>query len=224
MSIQFALPFRFLSIRWPKNVQGIDRDGSPTYAGGMRWDDLFDDLEAQFRAGDQLELEAEISERARVDAASIELADRLRGALGGRLGVHLSSGSVFEGVLRYVGADGFVLNEELHQVLIPYAAAVRYVGLGRLAVGETSTVRKKLGLANALRALARDRSGLTVILGRGPAGTATLSGVIDRVGRDFFDLAMTQPGEPRRAGNVSQISTIPLAALAALRSLRVGEM
>ncbi|XAS66200.1 hypothetical protein V3C33_11870 [Micrococcaceae bacterium Sec5.7] len=190
----------------------------------MRWDALFDDMEAQFAAGDRIGLEAEITERARVDTASIELADRLRGSLGRRIGVHLASGSAFEGMLSHAGADGLVLNEEQQQVLIPYASAARYVGLGRLAVGEPSTVRQKLGLASALRGLARDRSGLTVILGCGSTGEASLSGVIDRVGRDFFDLAITQPGEARRSGSVSQMSTVPFSALGALRSLRSGEM
>ncbi|WP_426996352.1 hypothetical protein [Pseudarthrobacter sp. N5] len=190
----------------------------------MRWDALFDDMEAQFAAGDRLELESEVSERARVDAASIDLADRLRGSLGRRIGVHLASGSTFEGTLSHAGADALVLNEELHQVLIPYASAARYVGLGRFSIGEPSQVRRTLGLARELRGLARDRSGLTVLLARGSAGEAAFTGVIDRVGRDFFDLAMTQPGEVRRSGNVSQISTVPFGALAALRSLRSGDL
>ena len=197
----------------------IDRPGTRAYAGGMRWNALFEDMEAQLAAGERLDFDAEVAERARADAAAVELADRLRGSLGLRIGIHLASGTMFEGVLSHVGSQSLVLEEPRHQMLIPQASAVRYSGLSRLAVTEPSTVRQRLGLASSLRALARDRASLTVLVGRGPAESA-LHGVIDRVGRDFLDLAVTQAGEERRAANVRQTTTIPFAALAALRSSR----
>ncbi|WP_427130188.1 hypothetical protein [Pseudarthrobacter sp. S9] len=187
----------------------------------MRWDALFEDMEAQLAASERLDLDAEIAERARVDAAAVELADRLRGSLGLSIRVHLASGSVFEGALSHAGSQSLVLNEPKHQVLIPYASAVQYVGLSRLAVAEPSRVRQRLGLASALRGLARARASLAVLVARGP-GESTLHGVIDRVGRDFLELAVTQEGEDRRAANVRQIATIPFTALACLRSARAA--
>lgn len=89
---------------------------------------------------------------------------------------------------------------------------------------EPSSVRRKLGLASALRGLARDRADLSVFLIGGAEGMPGLSGVIDRVGRDYFDLAVTRPGEARRATNVSQVATVPFSALGALRSLRGAEL
>jgi hypothetical protein len=186
----------------------------------MRWDALFEDMEAQLASVDRLELESEIAERSRADVAGIELADRLRGSLGLRVAVHLASGNAFEGTLSHVGAESLLLNDHHHQVLIPFAAASRYHGLGRLAVSEPSSVRRKLGLASALRGLARDRADVAVVLVGGTTEAAGLSGVIDRVGRDYFDLALTRPGEARRAANVSQIASIPFSSLAALRSVR----
>ena len=44
--------------------------------------------------------------------------------------------------------------------------------------------------------------------------------MIDRVGRDYLDLAVTGEGEDRRAANVRQLATIPFAALAGIRSAR----
>jgi hypothetical protein len=201
----------------------IDRPDGHAYAGAMRWDDLFADLEAQLAAGERLDLDVEIDERARVDAAAVELADRLRGSVGLRIGVHLGSGTVYEGTLSHAGSQCLVLDEERHQVLIPYAAAVHYSGLSRLAVGMGPSVRQRLGLASALRGLARDRSSVTVLVWRGAAGESVLYGVIDRVGRDFLDLAVTRPGEERRPANVSGVATIPFAALAGLRSVRTAE-
>lgn len=189
----------------------------------MRWDALFDDMEAQLAANVRLELDAETAERTRADAAAVELADRLRGSLGLRIGVHLASGSMVEGILSHAGSQALVLNEPRHQLLIPYASAVRYLGLSRLAVAEPSRVRQRLGLASALRALARDRAGLAVLVSRGSAAESTLHGVIDRVGRDHLDLAVTVEGEDRRAANVRQVATIPFAALAGLRSVRSPE-
>lgn len=201
----------------------IDRRRGPAYAGAMRWDALFADLEAQLAAGERLDLDVEVDERARLDAAAVELADRLRGSVGLRIGVHLGSGSMYEGTLSHAGSQWLVLDEDRHQILIPHAAAVRYAGLARLAVGAGTAVRQRLGLASALRGLARDRANLTVMLWQGAAGESVLHGVIDRVGRDFLDLALIAPGEERRAVNVSGVATIPFGALAGLRSVRVSD-
>ncbi|MBT2531867.1 hypothetical protein J7E83_06965 [Arthrobacter sp. ISL-48] len=186
----------------------------------MRWDSLFNDMESQFAEGDRLSLEAEVTERARIETAAVHLADRLRGSLGAHVAVHLACRTVFEGTLSHAGADALVLNEARHQVLIPYAAAARYVGLGRLSVGEPSVVRRGIGLSHALRGLARDRAQLTVTLRGGSAQDSGLLGVIDRVGRDFFDLASLSVGEARRASQVKQVSSIPFGALGAIRSPR----
>ncbi|WP_346925339.1 hypothetical protein [uncultured Arthrobacter sp.] len=186
----------------------------------MRWDALFDDLETQMAAGERLDLDAEITERTRTEEAAVELADRLRGSLGRLIVVELASGSTFEGTLSHAGSQALVLDEPRHQVMVPYASAVRYVGLSRLAVAEPSRVRRGLGLASALRGLARDRAGLAVLISGGLAGETTLFGVIDRVGRDYLDLAVTGDGEERRAANVRQLATIPFAALAGIRSTR----
>lgn len=199
----------------------IDRFRAPAYAVAMRWDALFEDLEAQLAANERLNLDAEIAERARVDAGRVELADRLRGSLGLSIRVHLASGSVVEGNLSHAGSEALLLNEPGHQVLIPYTSALRYAGLARLAVTEPSRVRQRLGLASALRALARDRVHLAILVSRGP-GETTLHGVIDRVGRDFLDLAVTHEAQERRPPNVRQTATIPFGALASIRSVRTA--
>lgn len=196
---------------------GVDQMPERAYAGRMRWDALFNDMESQFAESERLSLDAEISERARIEVVAAGFADRLRGALGCRLSIHLASGDAFHGALSYAGADALVLDEEAHQVLIPYAAVVRYVGLGRSFRAEASHVRRALGLAHSLRALARDRADLTVVLG-GAAGGMRMEGVIDRVGQDYVDLAVVTPGEARRNHHVSHVSTIPFTALLAIRS------
>lgn len=189
----------------------------------MRWNALFQDLELQLAEAGILDLESEVAERSRADTAAIALDDRLRGSVGCRVSVHLGSGQVFAGTLTHAGSESLVIDEALHQVLVPYAAVGHYSGLGRFAVAEASPVRRGLGLASALRGLARDRAELTVLVA-GRLRDAQLQGVIDRVGRDFFDLALTLPGEARRAGRVADVATVPFQALDALRSSRGGEL
>lgn len=186
----------------------------------MRWDALFADMEAQFDAEIRLGLESEVAERARIELAGIGLADRLRGALGHSLGLGLASGLNIRGALVHVGGEWLVLDEASHQWLVPLRSVVAYEGLGRFAVAGQSKIRQKLGLASALRGLARDRSDLSVHLDTGTAQERVVTGVIDRVGLDHFDLAITLPGEPRRAGRVAGVTTIPFSRLSALRSTR----
>jgi hypothetical protein len=190
----------------------------------MRWDALFTDMEAQFAEGGKLALEGEISERARVEAASVALADRLRGGLGNLVAVHLVCGRTFEGRLSHAGADALVLDEGQHQVMVPYAAVARYAGLGRTSEAEPSQVRRRIGLAHALRGLARDRAGIAAILRHAQAKDAGLTGVIDRVGSDYMDLALVSAGEARRSVHVRQVATIPFESLGAIRSWHAGDI
>ncbi|MFD5276782.1 hypothetical protein ACFWIX_04385 [Pseudarthrobacter sp. NPDC058362] len=169
---------------------------------------------------DHLVLDAEVSDRVRAELVGIGIVDRLRGSVNCRLTVYLLCGEAVHGVLRHAGADAMVLDEGKHQVLVPYMSVAHYSGLGRLAPGERSGVKRRLGLAHALRGLARDRAGLSVTVGAG-APSIRLDGVIDRVGADYFDLALVAPGEVRRKAHVQQVSTVPFTAVSLVRS-RVG--
>lgn len=200
----------------------IDQLTRATYAVGMRWDALFEDMEAQFAAENRLQQEAEIAERVRIDAAGVEMADRLRASINLMITVHLVSGSTLSGLLSHAGSQLLVLNEQQHQVLVPYAAIGRCSGLARHALTEPSLVRQRPGLGSALRALSRDRSHLALTLGSGPQGEVTLHGVIDRVGRDYVDFAVTGAGEARRAANVIEMTAVPFTALRAIRSMQAA--
>ncbi|MFW0774591.1 hypothetical protein ACLRGI_15640 [Paenarthrobacter nitroguajacolicus] len=185
----------------------------------MRWDSLFNDLEAQFSAGRALEQESEISDRARVELAGIELSDRLRGAAGAEIKIVLVDGQVVRGALSRVGGDWLVLAEGTRQWLVPYLSVLTYQGLGRVALKPPSRTQRLLGIGSALRALAKDRSEVIVHLTARTGEGHKLHGVIDRVGRDHFDLAVVPHGEVRRAGNVAAVMTVPFSSLAALCSV-----
>ncbi|MGX9900396.1 hypothetical protein ACW0JT_11715 [Arthrobacter sp. SA17] len=157
---------------------GIDPLTRDTYADAMRWDSLFEDMEAQFAAENRLQQEAEIAERVRIDVAGVGMADRLRASINLRVAVHLISGSTLTGLLSHAGSQLLVLNEQQHQVLVPYAAIGRCTGLARHAVTEPGVVRQGPGLGSALRALSRDRSHLALTLAGDPKAKQHFTGLL----------------------------------------------
>ena len=183
----------------------------------MRWQGLFDDLEAQFDAAEAAELAGEVAERTRREAALLRLVDRLAPAVGQVLGVHVPGAGVLRGRLLDCGVDWLLLEESgAREVLVPSAAVLGLTGLsGRAASPDAQdAVGKRLDLRWAMRGLARSRTGVTLGLTDGSLVTGTL----DRVGADHLDLAEHSPGEARRAGAVRQVRLVPLTAVAVVRS------
>jgi hypothetical protein len=211
----------------------------------MRWDNLFDDLESQLEhelGVEDLELRVE-EERLRLGRLSLR--DRLRAASGVDAGRHrairlwLVDGSTM--LLRPMtfGRDwlsGDLVADEYDRAGSQVASARALVPLDAIAsVGlddeqlveslqaepdvdasrtpeESPRLIDRLGLAFALRDLARRRSALTVT-----SRSGTLHGTIDRVARDHFDLALHDPGAPRRQSNVRGTRIVPMAALILVR-------
>lgn len=183
----------------------------------MQWAELFADLEAQAEALEAADLAAEIADRTRREQALLGLADRLRAATGTSLTVH-AGGLAVAGRLLASGRDWLLLEEPGHrQVLVPLAAISSVAGLGgRSDVPDgDGEVARRLDLRWALRGLARSRIGVQVVLGDGSA----LDGTLDRLGADHLDLALHAPGEARRAPAVRAVRTVPLAAVALVRSV-----
>lgn len=183
----------------------------------MRWQALFDDLEAQAAAVDAADHAVEVADRTRRETALLGLADRLRAAHGQQLVLTVQGAGAVRGVLLDTGVDWLLLEEAgLRELLVPLSAVLTLTGLGQrsAAPGSAGEVASRLDLRWALRGLARSRTPVVVVLRDG----VTLSGTLDRVGADHLDLAEHLPGEARRAAAVRQVGTVPVAALALLRS------
>lgn len=181
-------------------------------AGAMRWERLFDDLEAQLGAAGAAELAAEVAERVRIERTQVELADRLVAWVGGSLTLHLSGGQRVAGTLRAAAQTWLLV--DTGPTLVPLRAVLGVTGLGAAAAtADRERLARRWSLGAVLRAVARDRSPVRVGLVDGSA----LTGTVDAVGADHLDLAEHPADELRRPRAVSAVRTVPWAAIASLR-------
>jgi hypothetical protein len=187
----------------------------------MRWQQLFADLQAQFEEEEASAERAESASRIRAEIGAVALAQRLRGAEGGALFLRCGAAGQVRGVLREVGPDWLLLEDEQGRSNLVATSVVQAVaGLGRrtAAAEELGVVRGRLDLRRALRGLARDRSAVQVVLHDG----TVLFGTVDRVGADYVELAEHPLDVPRRAEAVQAVSAVVIAAIAVVRSASPG--
>ena len=183
----------------------------------MRWEQLFTDLEAQLAEQEAADERLESPSRARAEHGQVRLADRLRGALGGRVSLRCPGVGEFAGRLVDVGVDWVLLAEAgERELLVAMRAVAAVAGLtvATAPAGEESAVDRHLDLRRALRGLARDRAAVQCLLGDG----GVLTGTIDRVGADFVELAEHPLDAPRRRGAVTGVRAIALPAVVAVRT------
>jgi hypothetical protein len=176
----------------------------------VRWERLFDDLEAQLTAAEAAEFEAEVAERTRHEVAQVRLNDRLGAAVGRGVELALAPGGTLAVEVRRVG-DGWLLGglPSGGEVVVSTAALIAVRGLPVAADPASRGTDGRLGLGYVLRAVARDRGAVTIVCRDGSRRTGT----VDRVGADFLDLAEHPVGEPRRVGVLTGTRTLALAAI-----------
>ncbi|MCU1404712.1 MAG: hypothetical protein JWQ43_1015 [Glaciihabitans sp.] len=199
----------------------------------MRWDDLFDDLESQLEqeiGADDVDFRAE-EERLRL--ARLGMRDRL-------LSLHAAATILSSPVLRLNLRDGTRLavapttfgrdwfsadivdgGPRSRGCIVPIDA-IAGLTLSREQTDASlqspaddaaeRSLSARLGLGFVLRDLCRRRHGLQVNLQDG-----SLSGTIDRVGRDHFDLAVHEAGSARRAAAVTEYRVLRFSELILVR-------
>lgn len=179
----------------------------------MRWDQLFDDLEAQLGAEERRDRDSEVADRTRRERANVELAARYVGALGASLRLRLVTGAQVQGELVDVGDDWLLVRLATgRDAVIPTAAVTGVVGLPLRA--SAARTARRFGLGYAMRGLSRDRAAVAVTDTSGHVATGT----IDVVGADFVDLAEHELGESRRRENVTSCRTVPFRAVVVVES------
>jgi hypothetical protein len=199
----------------------------------MRWDNLFDDLEGQLEqelSAEEIDLRAE-EERLRL--ARMSLRDRLvaireHGPVGQGAPIRLLLGAdraVSVAPMTF-GRDWFsadLVDESPRrgQCIVPIAAITGLVltrdqiavSLGAASVTESGRgLSGRLGFGFVLRDLCRRRREIDLDIAAG-----SQHGTIDRVGRDHLDLAVHDPGTPRRESAVRQLRVVPFAQVELVR-------
>ncbi len=183
----------------------------------MRWELLFEDLEARLAAEEALERQVEVADRTRRERAQLELTQRLCAA---REAPAITAqvaglGQVTARVLD-VGADWVLLGTSSSAspergALVPLAALRWVSGLsGRLTA--MTAVTKGFTFGAALRAVSRDRAPVAVV----DLDGQRVTGTIDAVGHDALELARHALELPRRAENVLDVRLVPFHAIGAV--------
>jgi hypothetical protein len=196
----------------------------------VRWERLFDDLEAQLQADSARELEAEVADRTRRERAQLGLHDRLTAVTDGPpVELKVTGLGVVRGVVTGSGPEWVLLDQQPaagrthaggieappqrleRPVLVAASAILTVVGLA--GAQRSGAVARGFGIGAALRAVSRDRAVVDVV---GVDG-AVVTGTIDAVGQDLLEVA-EHPGDlPRRAEHVVRVVAIPFTGLAAVR-------
>jgi hypothetical protein len=190
----------------------------------MRWDLLFDDLESQLDREQRDEARALAIEDERLRLGRLTLRDRLT-AISRATGdgdaivrVELDGGVVM--ALRplafgrdWMSAESRSAGRRSRQCVVPLSAIAAVLpGRSQLdpslePVPESSArLAERIGLSFVLRDLCRRRTPVRVTTVDG-----VVHGTLDRVGRDHVDLALHEPGSPRREREIEGYRIVPLA-------------
>jgi hypothetical protein len=190
----------------------------------MRWDLLFDDLESQLDQEQRDEERALAIEEERLRLGRITLRDRLSAmarAAGddpaASIRVELRDGRTLE--LRPLSFGRDWMSATVHgsgsnagQCIVPLAAIAAIIPTRpqleeslRPAAESSTRLAERIGLSFVLRDLCRRRAPVHVTTDDG-----RLHGTLDRVARDHVDLALHEPGSPRRDRDVHEYRIVPL--------------
>ena len=148
----------------------------------MRWIDLFNDLEGQLAAAHSAEFEASVTELTTAERASIALAARIVASLESEVALVLEGGEIVNGAVVDATVQWVLVSDGPRQHLIPVAAIASARGVSARAA-QVGPVASGLTLGHALRALARNRTRVTILTAGGE-----LSGSVVSVGADHLDL------------------------------------
>ncbi len=180
-------------------VDNRRRCGRPSrYGLGMRWDELFADLEGQLEHELSVEERGVEREAERLRRARLTLCERLRDLSRGgrRIRVQLVGGAVLDLRVESAGADWVAgaasRGERARDVILPVASVVSAVPVEGPVTGAEPLppdgLAQRLGIAFVLRDLGRRRVSVELHTASG-----VHHGVIGRVGADHLDLREDDP-------------------------------
>lgn len=198
-----------------------------TYCRGVRLDGFFEELELQLASEREAERAALATESERLRVSRIELIMRLRSLMGEAqsrpvISLELAGGVTLRGRIGGTGSDCVVVRPSdgpRDAAVIP-VSSIRGIGASRgdllRSVGPSpaaSALADRITFGFVARDLARRRSAVSLHRLDG----SILHGTIDRAGADHLDLALHDPGVPRRSDAVTGYRMLPFSAIAWIR-------
>lgn len=178
----------------------------------MRWEALFDDLEAEFLAELTREKTSEIQESVRIEKSRQTLSQRLTQQRHALVEIRLLGGESLHGRLSAFGIDWVMLRRGETEELIPLSAIGTW--LQRTGGNRDAETENRISLGQALRALVRDRARVSV---GGLDGNLLASGTLDQAGQDFIAIALHARDEFRRETSVHGHALVPISSVAWVR-------
>ncbi|WP_435300568.1 hypothetical protein [Timonella sp. A28] len=175
-----------------------------------RWEQLFTQLESEFAFEELMTLHTAAAELSRAETSRISLYERLRADAGNEVELLFEAGRSLKGTLTICHIEWLLLTIAGATVIVPLASIVAVKNLTNRSMVEPahdaekphgekkptgrpskiSADLQRISLNSVLRSIARDRSYVRVAT-RGN----TLSGRIQRVGIDHFDVQSGGVGE-----------------------------
>jgi hypothetical protein len=191
----------------------------------VRWDQFFDDLEGQLASEWEAERAALDTEAERLRLSRVSLRERLTALVDSEKNsappsFEVVDGTVLAAGVTGVGADWVALEGGRSGALVVPFASIAAIGMphpdvlrSARPVTARSALADRMTLGFVVRDLVRRRVGVAVHLAHG----RVLSGTIDRAGADHLDIALHEPGAPRRAAAVTGHRIVPFPAVAWIR-------
>lgn len=182
-----------------------------SYSCHMRWDSLFDDLEAQMAEQDRAQMRDEISENIRIERSTAELIHTLSRFQGQELTIHLSGESEVRATLGPIAVDYLCLESESTQWVITNRVIQSISLPSKNGAGiDRRRQIKSIRFSSVIRSLLRDRSRCQVY---GHDGRALAEGTLAQVAKDYLMIAVHPRDEFARAGDISGRLLIPLDSI-----------
>jgi hypothetical protein len=191
----------------------------------VRWENFFDDLEGQLAAEWEAERAALDTEAERLRLSRVALRERLTMLVARERDTappsfEVADGTVLSAEVTGVGADWVALDGGRSGALVVPFASITAIGMPHADVlrsarpdAARSALAERMSLGFVVRDLVRRRVAVAVHLTHG----RSLAGTIDRAGADHLDIALHEPGTPRRASEVTGHRLVPFAAVAWIR-------
>lgn len=180
----------------------------------MRWEQLFDDIEAQWQEAERAQMQARVVDQTRAERAQVGWFDRIVASVGSPISCATAAGSV-DGVVVDIGKDWLVIDEPGRGAAIVAMGAILSVGGLPRRSDQSNTAARRFGLGVALRGISRDRSAVAVH----DLGGTVWVGTIDFVGSDHIEVVLHPADAFRRSDAVTGRRVVPWSAIAVIRRI-----